>query len=147
VKKFHFNLERVLRVRRLQETLRLADLKRAERALASQKQKLTLFETERDAQSNAMRVNRLDEFTVQQCQIDWRYLQRIERIVDIQESVVVQHTQHETTARKRFQAARQKSRGLEKLGEKKFAEWNRDLLELEQKIADDRPRKSKKSSS
>jgi flagellar biosynthesis chaperone FliJ len=39
--------------------------------------------------------------------------------------------------------ARQKSLGLDKLGEKKREEWQKEFISTEQKFADDRPRKSK----
>ncbi|MBK6909465.1 MAG: hypothetical protein IPK53_05125 [bacterium] len=141
MKKFRFSLERVQRVRKIQEAMRLAELKRAERALAAQQQKLSLFANERDAQSQAMSASKLNEFRILDCQTDWRYLQRIERIVRFQSDVVTEYTQHEDAARQRFRVARQRSLGLEKLGDHQRLAWNKDLIDLEQKIADDQPRK------
>lgn len=142
MKKFRFSLERVQRVRKIQETLRLSEQKRAERALKAQQEKLSLFTNERDVQCVAMETAISKEFRVADRQTDWKYLQRIERIVGYQTGVVVEYTQHEQAARQRFMEARQKSLGLDKLGEKKRGEWQKEFISLEQKLADDRPRKS-----
>jgi flagellar export protein FliJ len=143
VKKFKFSLERVRRVRKIQETLRLTEHKRAERALKSQEEKLGMFTTERDAQRFSMELAVKQEFRIADRQTDWKYLQRIERIVGFQQGVVKEYKQHEQDARQRFMEARQKSLGLDKLGEKKREEWQKEFISTEQKFADDRPRKSK----
>lgn len=130
----------MLRVRKIQEALRLADQKRAERALKAQQQKLDLFATERDVQCQSMENAMLAEFRVSDKQIDWKYLQRIERIVGYQTGVVRDYTKHDADARKRFMLARQHSLSLEKLGEKQREIWLKELIELEQKIADERIR-------
>jgi hypothetical protein len=64
VKKFKFSLERVRRVRKIQETLRLTEHKRAERALKSQEEKLGMFTTERDAQRFSMELAVKQEFRI-----------------------------------------------------------------------------------
>ena len=142
MKKFRFSLERVRRVRKIQETLRLSEQKRAERALKAQQEKLTMFTNERDVQCVTMEATFKKEFRVADRQTDWKYLERIDRIVGYQSGVVKEYKQHEHAARLKFMEARQKSLGLDKLGDKKREEWQKELISLEQKIADDNPRKS-----
>ncbi|MCL4305001.1 flagellar FliJ family protein [bacterium] len=137
MKKFRFGLERVLRVRNIQQLLRLAEQKRAEKAFGAQQQRLAMFTGERDIQSEAMvdslsRPNRIaDRMT------DWRYLQRIERIVGFQSSVVREHDHHMSEARRRFLLARRDRLGLEKLGERKREAWFKEILREEQSFSDD----------
>ncbi|MBL0061182.1 MAG: flagellar FliJ family protein [bacterium] len=142
MKKYKFSLARVLRVRKIQETLRLVEQNRAERALKAQQQKLEMFTTERDIQCQAMEVAMLQEFRIADKQTDWKYLQRIDLMVGYQRSVVTEYTKHESEARQRFMIARQRSLSLEKLGEKHRETWSKELIEFEQKLADDRPRKT-----
>lgn len=137
MKKFRFSLERVLRVRNIQQSLRLAEQKRAEKAFGAQQQRLAMFTGERDVQSEAMvdslsRPNRIaDRMT------DWRYLQRIERIVGFQSSVVREHEHHMSEAKRRFLLARQDRMGLEKLGERQRDTWFKEILREEQSFSDD----------
>lgn len=137
MKKFRFSLERVLRVRNIQQSLRLAEQKRAEKAFGAQQQRLAMFTGERDVQSEAMvdslsRPNRVaDRMT------DWRYLQRIERIVGFQSSVVREHEHHMSEAKRRFLLARQDRMGLEKLGERQRYAWFKEILREEQSFSDD----------
>ncbi len=137
MKKFRFSLERVLRVRNIQQSLRLAEQKRAEKAFGAQQQRLAMFTGERDVQSEAMvdslsRPNRVaDRMT------DWRYLQRIERIVGFQSSVVREHEHHMSEAKRRFLLARQDRMGLEKLGERQRDTWFKEILREEQSFSDD----------
>lgn len=137
MKKFRFSLERVLRVRNIQQSLRLAEQKRAEKAFGAQQQRLAMFTGERDVQSEAMvdslsRPNRVaDRMT------GWRYLQRIERIVGFQSSVVREHEHHMSEAKRRFLLARQDRMGLEKLGERQRDTWFKEILREEQSFSDD----------
>ena len=82
----------------------------------------------------------LQEFRIGDKQTDWKYLQRIDRIVGFQAGVVNEYTQHDAAARKRFMLARQRSMSLEKLGDKQHEVWEKEFIDLEQKIADVRPR-------
>lgn len=141
MKKFRFSLDRVLRVRKIQESLRLSEQRRAERALAAQQQKLELFANEKEAQCLSMDAAIQTEFRIVDRQIDWKYLQRIDRIVGYQTGVVNEYLRHESEARRRFIEARKRSMSLEKLGEKKRDAWRSELIELEQKIADEQSRK------
>ncbi len=140
MKKFRFSLERVQRVRKIEEALRLAEKKRAERALLAQQQKLNMFTIEHDAQCESMEAAMLSTFRISERQTDWTYLQRLDRIIGYQAGVVKEYTLTNNEARKRFLLARQKSLGLEKLGNAQFESWKKELIDLEQKIADDRPR-------
>lgn len=140
MKKYKFSLERVLRVRKIQQALRLAEHKRAERALAAQQQKLAMFTGERDLQCEAMEDAQGREYRAADRMTDWRYLQRIERIVTYQGTVVREYTHHESEAKKRFQIARQGCLSLEKLEGKQREVWVGDMIKEEQKNADDRPR-------
>ncbi|MBK6766417.1 MAG: hypothetical protein IPG71_08890 [bacterium] len=140
MKKFRFSLERVLRVRNLQQQLRLAEHKRAERALAAQQQKLEMFAGERDLQCDSMQEAQQHEFRTADRMNDWMYLQRLERIITYQKAVVVEYSQHEQAAKKKFQLARQSCLGLEKLGDRQRHEWFGEFIKEEQKTADDRPR-------
>ncbi|MCB9365971.1 MAG: flagellar FliJ family protein [Calditrichaeota bacterium] len=141
MKKYRFSLDRVLRVRRIQQAMRLAEQKRAERALAAQEQRLAMFTGERDVQSEAMLVAQSAPFRVTDRTTDWRYLQRIERIVDYQTAVVHEHETQVDEASKRFLIARQGCLGLEKLEAKQRDAWFAEFLVEDQKNADDRPRK------
>lgn len=140
MRKHKFSLERVLRVRNIQQQLRLAEHKRAERALAAQQQKLAMFAGERDLQCDAMQQAQQREFRTVDRMNDWRYLQRLERIIDYQEAVVDDYVVHEQVARKKFQLARQSCLSLEKLREKQRLEWIGEFIKEEQDTADDRPR-------
>lgn len=140
MKKFRFSLERVLRVRKIQEAIRLTEQKQAERLLQAQERKLEMFTTEHEIQCQSMEVAMLQEYRIVDRQTDWKYLQRIDRIVGFQSSVVKEYTQLEADARYRFTIARQRSLGLEKLGDKQREAWERDLIELEQQLADERRR-------
>jgi flagellar biosynthesis chaperone FliJ len=142
VKKYKFSLERVLRVRKIQQALKLAEHKRAERALAAQQQKLAMFAGERDLQCESMEGAQSREYRAADRMTDWRYLQRIERIVTYQGTVVREYTQHESDAKKRFQLARQSCLSLEKLEDRQREVWVDELIKEEQKSADDRPRHS-----
>lgn len=128
-------------MRKIQESLRLSEQRRAERALAAQQQKLELFANEKEAQCLSMDAAIQTEFRIVDRQIDWKYLQRIERIVGYQTGVVNEYLRHESEARRRFIEARKRSMSLEKLGEKKRDAWRSELIELEQKIADEQSRK------
>lgn len=101
-----------------------------------------MFTNERDVQCVTMEATFKKEFRVADRQTDWKYLERIDRIVGYQSGVVKEYKQHEHAARLKFMEARQKSLGLDKLGDKKREEWQKELISLEQKIADDNPRKS-----
>jgi len=147
MKKYKFGLERVLRVRGIQQQLRLAEHKRAERALLAQQQKLDMFAGERDLQCEAMQQAQQREFRSVDRMNDWMYLQRLERIIDFQEGVVDEHVRHEQAARKQFQIARQRCLSLEKLGDRKRQEWLGEFIKEEQKIADDRPRNTNRDHS
>ncbi|NUO17858.1 hypothetical protein HUU59_00200 [bacterium] len=128
-------------MRKIQESLRLSEQRRAERALAAQQQKLELFANEKEAQCLSMDAAIQTEFRIVDRQIDWKYLQRIDRIVGYQTGVVNEYLRHESEARRRFIEARKRSMSLEKLGEKKRDAWRSELIELEQKIADEQSRK------
>lgn len=137
MKKYSFRLARVLRIRKVQEKLRQSELTARERALQEQQDKLKLFENERDVQFDSMTLAQKQVLSVARHVADWKYLGRISRVVEFQGEVVQEYDRRKEVAKARFYEAKKRKRALEKLSELHHAEWIRELIRDEQRVADE----------
>ena len=137
MKKYSFRLARVLRIRKVQEALRHSELTARERALLEQQEKLKLFENERDIQFDSMTLAQKQKMQVTRHLADWKYLGRIARVVEFQGDVVKEFDRGKETAKARYYEAKRRKRALERLSELHHAEWIKEMIREEQKIADE----------
>jgi flagellar export protein FliJ len=137
MKKYSFRLARVLRIRRVQEMLRHSELMARERALVEQQEKLKLFENERDVQFDSMALAQKQRLSVARQVSDWKYLGRIARVVEFQGDIVTEFDRRKEAAKARYFEAKKKKRALERLSDLHHAEWIKEMIREEQKIADE----------
>jgi len=137
MKKFAFRLQRVLKLREAHEKLRLGEFGFEQKRLLDEQSRLELFQGERELQIRDARSEQAQPFSVWSRWINGRYLERIGRVVEFQETRVQTQEQMVTVARNRYTEARRDTRILEMLREKKMDEWTRETLRDEAKTLDE----------
>ncbi|HEY3295746.1 MAG TPA: flagellar export protein FliJ [bacterium] len=137
MKKFTFRLQKVLALREAREKLRLGEFGREQQKLQDEQARLELFQTEREMQIRDTRSVREQPFSAWSQGISTRYMQRIGRVVDFQQTRVQTQEQALEQARHRYTEARRDTRILEMLREKKVDEWTRENLLDEAKVLDE----------
>lgn len=131
--RFRFRLEKVLRVRRIEEEQEREVFLARQRDLHDAKARLEKLQHER---------REVAQFGYGQRDLHIRtamynYLEHIDKKIDQQRQVVLDCQNRLSLAREAWLNARQKKELLEKLKEKRFSEWVQDEQRAEQKLLDD----------
>jgi flagellar protein FliJ len=137
MKRFAFRLQRVLDLRHAHEKQKLTELGLEQQRLDQERQKLQLFEQEKETQIADMRAARETPFSAWTQRISNHYTQRVARVVDFQTNRVHGQIQSVETARQRYLDARKDTRVMTRLKEKQLDEWQQDILREEGKILDE----------
>jgi len=137
MKKFQFRLQRVLKLREANEKLKLGELGREQQRLMDEQTRLELFQGEKELQIRETRAVREQPFSVWAQGINHRYLQRIGRVVEYQQTRVNEQKSAVEEARVTYTEARRETRVLEMLRDKKKEEWTREVLSEEAKELDE----------
>lgn len=123
MKRFRFAFERLLKLRKSQVEMRSAELGQERLKLDQEMHKLKLFRSEADAQVAEMRTARLDSFCAGDQCVGAKYLARVGRVIDFQQGAVGRQQSRVEVAQARLIGARRDTQIMEKLKDKKQAEW------------------------
>lgn len=137
MKRFAFRLQRILDLRRATEEQILAQFGREQMRLRDEQLRLTLFRDEQETQMTEVATDRQEPFTVWSQAATCRYLQRVSRVIEFQSGRVAQQCGQVDAARGVYLRARQDTTILERLREKRHADWLKDELRDEGKILDE----------
>ncbi|HHT37279.1 MAG: flagellar export protein FliJ [Candidatus Wallacebacter cryptica] len=131
--RFIFRLEKVKRVRTIQESQKKSLWAQAQNALNLEKQKLTNLKAVKTETLN-YGYNQVD---LSLRTAVYNYLAKLDRLIEAQELAVQKAAQAETKARQIWLLARQEKEKLERLEEKHYEEYVQEELRAEQKLLDD----------
>jgi len=137
VKAFRFRLQRVRDLREAREKDRLTEFGREQRKLGLEKERLTMFRDEAAQQIAEMRGERGEPFPVWAQRVSLSYLGRVDRVIEYQTARVDEQGRTVEQSRERYLEARRETEVLERLREKHFDQWQRDLRREEGKVLDE----------
>lgn len=137
MKAFRFRLQRVRDLREAREKDKLTEFGREQRKLGLEQERLMMFRDEAAQQIAEMRGERRAPFPVWEQRASLNYLGRVDRVIEYQTTRVDEQGQAVEQSRERYLEARRETEVLERLREKHFDQWRRDLLREEGKILDE----------
>lgn len=127
----------MLDVRQLQERVKLTELGQERSKLANEQQKLEIFQRESESQLSQIRDEQTAPFRTWTQQANQRYLKRLDNVIRFQQQSVNQQDESVTRARGEFSDARKKTESLERMKERKLADWKQRALKEEGKQLDE----------
>ncbi len=137
MKKFDFRLKKVLKHREIVENLKKEELGRAKSELKKESELLRRMEAKRRRTREELKERRVERISLPEALIYEAYLERMDKEVDLQCTKASQLSQRVDRMREDLLQATQEKRIVEKLKERKKAEFANDLKRVEQGMSDE----------
>ncbi|MFZ5434421.1 MAG: flagellar export protein FliJ [Calditrichota bacterium] len=137
MKAFKFRLQRIRDLREAKEKSKLIEFGKEQQKLSDEQQKLNLFQTEAELQVMDLRTERQQPFRVMDQSTSFRYMNRIARVIDYQNGVVRAQMNSVERARLRYLDAHRDTKVMDRLRNKRFQDWTREMLREEGKVLDE----------
>jgi flagellar FliJ protein len=134
---FRFRLENVLRYRRLIEEIKEKELASIRAQIHRQKQKIELIEKEEANIMSELRLMNQKNLDLIAIRIHQNYLSFLKRRIMYEKDVLNLLLQKEKQKLDEYIEARKNTRVLERLKERRFAQWQYEVDREEQKFLDD----------
>lgn len=134
---FQFSLQKVLELRQRLEQQAAIELGRFQSLENQAKKKLTLQEKERQEQLVAWREKNHGQLNIGELESYQRWLEVLDQAIARQEALAKELQASVKQQTDKYLAARRKRETLEKLREKKYAEFRQEVLGKEQRELDD----------
>jgi flagellar FliJ protein len=134
---FRFRLENVLRYRKLIEEIKEKELASIRAQIHRQKQKIELLEKEHTNIINELKLMKQKTFDLSAVRIYQSYLSFLKRRIMYEKDVLALLYQKEKKKLEEYIEARKNTRVLERLKERRFAQWQYEVDREEQKFLDD----------
>lgn len=136
-RRFKFNLEPALSVRRIDEDKRKRAFGEASRRVEEQARRIEAIERHQDAAREAFAKTRAGGIDITQLRLEEGWRVGLDRRLRRESAELVKRLQVREERRGAFVEARKKVRVLERLRERRLAEYRREAEREEQKIIDE----------
>jgi len=137
MKKFHFSLQRVLRIKEIIEDQKKEALQTAYQKRETEKKQLDKLLVYKNELMYNLQAQRVEPTKIYQINHYYNYLDTLEGLIENQRARLNEAEKNLSAARDAWVEAKKEKKVLEKLKEKQKQKFDKEMLAHEQKILDD----------